>query len=425
MLYTLAVLGLGLAAGWWLRGDRAPEPEWALEQPAAAPEVQEPAPSGPAAPPSPWQPPAAEPEPDTPALPSPTARTTERREPEETTPPEPDAEQRFRALLSEQSFRAAMDLYRQVERRDGQMASRLRSLVVQQLEDYLRTRDDGALTGLVDAYLSVYYDDTEVLLILARYQLESDYPDEAARTFQLALSYSRANTQEQQSVRRAFHSFVQEVDQRLTDEHQWRPLIRFYETLQQLDLTRPEYQLRQAELYLERGESHYGYELLERLSANPAVAARVEALLQGTDPGTRATETAQRRTDSEALPLQSVGSHYHLPLRINNSLDVNLVIDTGASVTTLSRRSFEALRNATRFTELGPQVFNTAGGTSKGTMYRVDTMQLGRHQLSDMHVAVLDFNMPEGVDGLLGMNVLRHFRFQVDQDTEQLLLQPR
>src|SRR5690606_17413549 len=106
-------------------------------------------------------------------------------------------------------------------------------------------------------------------------------------------------------------------------------------------------------------------------------------------------EPHQRR-DTDSVALGSLGSHYHLPLRLNDTLTVRLVIDTGASVTTLSRRKFDAIRQNSNFVELGPQVFNTAGGVSKGQMYRVETLQLGRQMLSNVHIAVLDFNMPEG-----------------------------
>jgi hypothetical protein len=45
--------------------------------------------------------------------------------------------------------------------------------------------------------------------------------------------------------------------------------------------------------------------------------------------------------------------------------------------------------------------------------------------LNDAQIAVLDFKMPEGVDGLLGMNVLEHFRFHIDQEKQLLYLADR
>lgn len=178
---------------------------------------------------------------------------------------------------------------------------------------------------------------------------------------------------------------------------------------------------------MHHGDPRYGRELLERLTGNSVVGAQASALLEGAQPTSVPAQAPKSRypTSTDVIALEALGSHYHLALGLSDNLNVRLVIDTGASVTTLSRDSFEAIRHRGRFTELGPQVFNTAGGVSRGTMYRVDTLRLGKQVLSDVPIAVLDFDMPNGIDGLLGMNVLRHFRFQVDQDREELHLEPR
>ena len=42
--------------------------------------------------------------------------------------------------------------------------------------------------------------------------------------------------------------------------------------------------------------------------------------------------------------------------------------------------------------------------------------------MNNTQIAVLEFDMNQGVDGLLGMNVLGQFRFQIDQENTQLLL---
>src|SRR5690625_6238754 len=89
-------------------------------------------------------------------------------------------------------------------------------------------------------------------------------------------------------------------------------------------------------------------------------------------------------------------------------------------MTTLSQDAFRRLRSQTRFTEVGPQIFNTAGGTTKGTVFRIEQFRLGAQNLTDVHIAVLDFALPPGVDGLLGMNVLSHFHFRSEEHTSEL-----
>ncbi|MDQ2078448.1 retropepsin-like aspartic protease [Marinimicrobium sp. ABcell2] len=408
-LFTALILSLGIAIGWWARGpDRLPAPP--------PQEASTPYPS------SPW---FQNESTETATLSNPRATTqAEYNAEQEPAPVSKSVPEQFRALLAAPALSEAMALYRETERTDLHASEKLKEIALQFLDNYLAQGDASALISLVDALLSVNYDDIDVLLVLAQHQMNADYFFEAANTFQLTFTYALTQSDKQPTVVNAFKDFVARVDDQLSAERRWRELSHFYETLQSLDLTEPRYQLRLAELYLQHGQQDLGHELLEHLSTNPAIAADVAALLKGAGrPPRERVASTEPRTDSFALT--AIGSHFHLPLRLNRTTDVHLLIDTGASVTTLSHEAFDRLRHQTRFTELGPQIFNTAGGAAKGTVYRVDQLQLGAHTIPDVHIAVLDFSMPHGVDGLLGMNVLRHFRFQVDQDQARLHVQPR
>ena len=70
-------------------------------------------------------------------------------------------------------------------------------------------------------------------------------------------------------------------------------------------------------------------------------------------------------------------------------------------------------------------MFSTANGIAKGDIYRVERLKLGKFTLNGSQLAVLNFTMPAGVDGLLGMNVLAQFRFHIDQEKQLLYLADR
>ena len=57
-----------------------------------------------------------------------------------------------------------------------------------------------------------------------------------------------------------------------------------------------------------------------------------------------------------------------------------------------------------------------------GTVYSVAELGLGPYLIKNTQIAVIDFDVSRGFDGLLGMNVLGQFRFQIDQDNANLLL---
>ena len=62
---------------------------------------------------------------------------------------------------------------------------------------------------------------------------------------------------------------------------------------------------------------------------------------------------------------------------------------------------------------------------TQGEIYRVDSIQLGEIKIPDLEIAVLDFELSGGLDGLLGMNVLRNYRVEIDQDKDLLYMSPR
>lgn len=408
---TLAALTLGFALGWWARGPDTPH---VSASPAPLADERSEATSNTKATPG------HDHRIDTPAL-HPARMAQNARADDDQPHLMPSS---FRALLEAGAYSEAMGVYRDTERIDPAAGQRLKAIALEFLDTYQRQGNSEALIGLIDALLSVRYDDIDVLLLLARHQHRAEYLHEAAHTFQLIFTYALTQDTYELQIEHAFDTFVTSVDAQLAGQNRWRELSYFYENLDSLDLSAPRYQLRLAELYLEHGQPALGHQLLERLSAVPAVAAQAAELRKRRgDAHREPASTAEAHID--ALALSAIGQHFYLPLRLNRTTDVQLLIDTGASMTTLSQEAFRRLRQQTRFTEVGPQIFNTAGGTAKGTVYRIEQLRLGTHTLTDVQVAVLDFALPPHVDGLLGMNVLSHFRFQVDQERALLHVQPR
>ena len=125
-----------------------------------------------------------------------------------------------------------------------------------------------------------------------------------------------------------------------------------------------------------------------------------------------------------AVAVTKRGDHFLVEVTLNRMSTVKLLIDTGASLTTLSHSSFVDLPQA-NFNYRGSRMFNTAGGLTRGDIYRASSIELGEMQLNNIDIAVIDYPSASNVDGLLGMNVLRNYRFEIDQDDKLLHLQPR
>lgn len=328
----------------------------------------------------------------------------------------------FRQLLTSQAYEEAMLLYEQAAETDEQQLQSMHTDLLTFLRTALERGNNESLMALADAWLSQYYDDIDVLMILAEYQRRQGYPDEAARVFQFAFTYALQPGQ-QEKVSTHFRSLVEDTDAVFSQQQHWVELLGFYELLQTIGLSQPEYRLRQATVYLELQDFSSARALLIPLTENVAWAGKARELLSAMEP--QAEEVPEEQPRGDIVPLRRRGSHYLVQVSLNGVSDVTLMIDTGASITSLSRDAFKTLSKQSRFDYLGWHLFNTANGVTRGNIYRAYQLRLGDHDLQDVDIAVLDFRQDKDVDGLLGMNVLQHFRFEIDQDQNVLYLQAR
>jgi clan AA aspartic protease (TIGR02281 family) len=331
--------------------------------------------------------------------------------------------QSFAELLESREYTRAIAYYESAIHIDESNQSRLKPELVEYLGAHVQRCADDVFIDLVDLWLDAYYADTEVLLLLANNQRYCGSPEEAARTLQLANTYA-LSPGKRTSVAAAVARLVVATDKQLSEQQGWIELLGFYEFLETIDLATNTSQLRRASLYERIGELQHSRELLLQLRAsddrmNTEWTAALNQLLANS-----AEQPLAREQPQHAIPLTRRGNHYMVATTLNGASEVVLVIDTGASITTLSKSSFSQIPND-GFRYLGARLFNTPNGMAQGEIYHVDSLQLGEIEISDLEIAVLDFEPSDGFDGLLGMNVLRSYRFEIDQDKAFLYMSPR
>jgi predicted aspartyl protease len=110
---------------------------------------------------------------------------------------------------------------------------------------------------------------------------------------------------------------------------------------------------------------------------------------------------------------------------INERGPYKLVIDTGASMTMISRRT---ARNARVARRAAPGAYAlTAGGRSEVEIGRVEDLRVGSVRVRDVDVgimtlAVISKAVGVRVDGVLGYNALNTFRLTIDYPGGYMLL---
>jgi clan AA aspartic protease (TIGR02281 family) len=338
--------------------------------------------------------------------------------------PAPPSAAHFRQLLSEQRFEVALAYYEKALYLDDTYQLKLKPILEQYLMLCLQQCSDGVFVNIVNVWLAAYYQDIPILLLLAEHQRLQSQPEEAASTLQLAASYAYQISEHEEAVSTAVHRLVKATDEALSQQEHWVELLGFYEYLETIDLDTPEFLLREAILYRVLGETMRARELLLALQQRDNNSSAVWTATLDQELSLISPQLEKIDRPGRAIAITKRGDHFLVAATLNRMTTVKLVIDTGASLTTLSRASFTDLPQA-NFSYRGSRMFNTASGLTRGDVYRASSIGLGDMQLDDIDIAVLDYSSAPSVDGLLGMNVLRNYRFEINQDDSLLHLHPR
>ncbi|MBD3646736.1 MAG: clan AA aspartic protease, partial [Pseudomonadales bacterium] len=121
----------------------------------------------------------------------------------------------------------------------------------------------------------------------------------------------------------------------------------------------------------------------------------------------------------ERLALRSAGSQFVVEATLDHGRTIHLLVDTGAAMTIID----EALLSGSGYALANrrQEYFATAGGVVTAPVLTVGHLALGNAGISELPVGALPLGI-DGIDGLLGMNFLRHYEFRIDQGEQVLYL---
>jgi hypothetical protein len=121
------------------------------------------------------------------------------------------------------------------------------------------------------------------------------------------------------------------------------------------------------------------------------------------------------------VPVQFARRAAIVPAVLNRRVSANLILDTGATSTVISRR----LANLLSMRPTGTTMGQTVGGTITAPIARLASLKVGAAEIAELSVIVHDFTRDARVDGLLGMDFLGQYRVGLDSKRHLLVLSPR
>jgi len=172
------------------------------------------------------------------------------------------------------------------------------------------------------------------------------------------------------------------------------------------------YILKLAELHYLSGNYEFSKNILDTLDYDEKYSKSVNILK---------SKIRKKSIQSKDISLRKYNSHFVVDGDLNN-IKASLLIDTGASTSVIKKSFFDQNKLNLDAKFIRKSFINTAGGQIEAPVYLIPMLSINNYSIQDIEFIVIDFMVNEKVDGLLGMNYLQEFRFEIDQDNEKLKL---
>lgn len=338
-----------------------------------------------------------------------------------------DAYLSAQTYFEQKTFDRAINVFEQlIKSADSADAKTLKAQWLAQAYRWLEANDLANLKVFEQLYLKRFPDDIDFLL------LEADRLTQTESLLDGAIAYYQLQSKplsekEYQQVSDRINDITLPNLQKLMQSSAWDVVEQFAEPLLQFEPDNEQILLILAEAYAQQQETSLMEHTFSRVTYRDDLDKefrRIRNLIRYNKPA-QPTENQQPPASGGAVALLQTGSHYIVKAFLDNRSALDLLIDTGASTTAITRQRFTRLYKKHRPELIGRFPINTANGQVNAPLFRFSSLTIGDFQVNNFAVIVLPERSNLETDGLLGMNFLRHYDFRIDQRLNELHLQQR
>ena len=333
----------------------------------------------------------------------------------------------LRTALESDNFALSLSIFNQAfERANSEEVAELHAMIITKAAVLSGGGRHGDTIRLLSIYTETFDEVDAWRMLVTAHQAEQQYSaalDALLRSNQLELDPARyqknlrlmiqlASNIATDYERNGNRLAVLELYKRLYDQYPQSPRIQF-------DL---------ASAHLSLGAVDEAQALLQNLLYDPDLGSLAQQKLSLLDAETREnTETPNQQTEGPQIvvPLIRAGTSLLIDARIEGS-NSRLLLDTGASITSLSTRRIEqlGLKPTGRSIRL-----STANGVTTARLFRAKNLSIGRINFRELVVAEIDLSSTANIDGLLGTDVLRkmddRYSYLIDDQRNALIFRAR
>ncbi|MGJ8682213.1 TIGR02281 family clan AA aspartic protease [Paraglaciecola sp.] len=294
-----------------------------------------------------------------------------------------------------------------------------REELLHQANLWLKEKNTGALATLLTTYLKQYPQDMDFLLIEAKLKVETNLLSDAIVHYYGLLRQPMTALQQSEIEQQIVKLATSTINQ-LKNTYSWDLLAEFVEPLLQIDPENRLYVLSLARAYAEQFQELLMENILAALPFDDPAAAAIRRIIDVQQ--ARLEDPANDKIDEQtaiaefgrSVKLKQFGDQFVVSAKLSNN-NIDLLIDTGASITTVSRLFYKNLSNRYKRNFQGSFNVNTANGTVRAPMYQFSELVINHVKVENISIMVLPMRELENANGLLGMNFLREFDFKIDQ----------
>lgn len=311
-------------------------------------------------------------------------------------PPEPIG---FKALLEKNLFEDAMLLYMDAEEDD---ITDYKVIAINYFSAKANSLPDESIREMLQ-FMDIEPESRDVQYLLVNlYTRKKEYPKAIDQINMLKENYSNENDEKKLDV--LLKSVADSYVQTLQKHKNFDELIPFLDQMMGHDLFKTYYSLELAKLYFELQKYDESRMLLLEAKEDATYGKQAQNLLEKIEK----LEEVAREYDHK-IPLQRRGEHFSVQVTVDGAVSLNLLLDTGATYTLIAVGKLFSPTVLRRDLKL-----RTAGGEVTADLCRTETFALQDIELYHFKIMVAPFEH-DGIDGLLGMNFLKRFKFFVDQ----------
>lgn len=257
------------------------------------------------------------------------------------------------------------------------------------LSERLNKYDALAMRRILRAYLAAQPDDIPVLFLLSDLQQMSGLPEAALETLFTIMDYAGGPDIKNQA-RRGADQIIGVIDNRLKARGALAELEAFRRHVSQRLPSSDMYRLQWARALALSKQFGDARRVLAETGVSDVAQADIDALLQRIEFAEQGVEFTRQ------------GDHLLATAYTGAGPDLTLLVDTGASITSLTRTALRGMA-AQRLPETAR--IRTANGIAEASVYRVELLEIQGRRFEDVRVLELPAELP-GLDGLLGLDLV-------------------